>query len=150
MAETMTTGAPPAMHGVRAFLSLAAMWVRVSLTYRTSFALLLVSSLLITGLDFVAILVMFANVDVLGGFGLPEIAFLYGATSMAIGLADLVVGNVERLGTRIRTGSLDAMMVRPVSRTSSRCAGPAASSRPSPSSAGPWRMSTSPGTPPGW
>ena len=122
MAESTPTGAPAAMPGVRAFLTLAAMWVRVSLTYRTSFTLLLVGSLLITGLDFVAILVMFANVDVLGGFDLPQIAFLYGATSMAIGLADLVVGNVERLGTRIRTGTLDAMMVRPVSLFAQVCA----------------------------
>ena len=65
---------------------------------------------------------MFANVDALGGFGLPEIAFLYGATSIGVGLADLVVGNVERLGTRIRTGTLDAMMVRPVSLFAQVCA----------------------------
>jgi ABC-2 type transport system permease protein len=99
---------------VRSFLMLVAMWVRVSWSYRTSFLLLTFSSLVITSVDFLAILVMFANVDALGGFGLAEIAFLYGATSLCLGLADLVVGNVERLGRRIRMGTLDAMMVRPV------------------------------------
>ena len=65
---------------------------------------------------------MFANVDALGGFGLGEIAFLYGGTALCLGFADLVVGNVERLGSRIRTGSLDAMMVRPVSLFVQVCA----------------------------
>jgi ABC-2 type transport system permease protein len=107
---------------LRAFWLLAVMWVRVDLSYRTSFAVMTLAAVLITGIDFVGILVMFANVDALGGFGLGEIAFLYGGTSVCLGIADLVVGNVERLGTRIRTGSLDAMMVRPVSLFVQMCA----------------------------
>jgi ABC-2 type transport system permease protein len=107
---------------LRAFWLLAAMWVRVDLSYRTSFVIMTLAALLITGIDFVGILVMFANVDVLGGFGLAEIAFLYGGTALCLGFADLVVGNVERLGSRIRTGSLDAMMVRPVSLFVQVCA----------------------------
>ena len=107
---------------LRTFWLLAVMWVRVDLSYRTSFAVMTLAALLITAIDFVGILVMFANVDALGGFGLGEIAFLYGGTSVCLGIADLVVGNVERLGTRIRTGSLDAMMVRPVSLFVQVCA----------------------------
>jgi len=99
---------------VRAYLLLVAAWVRVSMTYRTSFVILLVANFLITGLDFAAILVMFANVDRLGGFALAEIAFLYGGTSVAIGVADLLLGNIDRLGNRIRMGTFDAMMVRPI------------------------------------
>ncbi|MGZ4438590.1 MAG: ABC transporter permease [Nocardioidaceae bacterium] len=107
---------------VRAFWMLAAMWVRVDMTYRTSFLVLLLSSLVLTGIDFAAIGIMFANVDSLGGFGLGEIGFLYGGTAVALGTADLVVGNIERLGSRIRSGSLDAMMVRPVSLFVQTCA----------------------------
>ena len=100
--------------GVRGYTLLAAAWVRVSMTYRASFVALTLGQFFITLLDFVAIMVIFANVDALGGFGLAEIAFLYGGTSLCLGLADLALGNVERLGTRIRTGTFDAMMVRPV------------------------------------
>ena len=96
------------------YVDIARMWVRASLAYRTSFAVLLVAGALITGLDFVGIWIMFGSVDALGGFTLPEIAFLYGATGLGIGLADLVVGSVERLGTHIRLGGLDAMLTRPV------------------------------------
>ena len=107
---------------LRSFWLLATMWVRVDMSYRTSFAVMMLASLVITGIDFVGIIVMFQNVDVLGGFGLGEIAFLYGGTALALGVADLVVGNVERLGSRIRMGSLDAMMVRPVSLFVQVCA----------------------------
>ena len=107
---------------LRAFTILAAMWIRVSWTYRTSFLVMTAASLVITGIDFVAILVMFSNVDELGGFGLGEIAFLYGATAVCLGIGDLVVGNVERLGRHVRLGTFDAMMVRPVGVFAQVCA----------------------------
>lgn len=108
--------------GVRAYGILAAAWIRVSMTYRASFVMLTLGQLLITLLDFVAIVIMFANVDALGGFGLAEIAFLYGASGLSLGLADLVLGNIERLGAKIRLGTLDAMMVRPVPLFAQVCA----------------------------
>jgi ABC-2 type transport system permease protein len=108
--------------GARAYLLLTAMWVRVSLTYRASFAAMTVGQFLVTGLDFAAIMVMFANVDALGGFGLAEIAFLYGGSGLCLGLSDLLVGNIELLGARIRMGTLDAMMVRPVPLFAQACA----------------------------
>jgi len=107
---------------LRAFTILAAMWIRVSWTYRTSFLVMTAASLVITGIDFVAILVMFSNVDALGGFGLGQIAFLYGATALSLGIGDLVVGNVERLGRHVRLGTFDAMMVRPVGVFAQVCA----------------------------
>lgn len=107
---------------LRAFLMLSAMWVRVSWSYRTSFLVMALASVVITGVDFGTILVMFTNVDRLGGFGLHEIAFLYGATALCLGFADLFVGNVERLGRRIRMGTFDTMMVRPVGVLAQMCA----------------------------
>ncbi len=106
----------------RAYVVLAWMWIRVSMSYRASFAFLTVGHFLITGLDFVAILVMFSNVNSLGGFSLTEIAFLYGGSALCLGFADLLMGNIERLGQRIRLGTLDAMLVRPVSVYVQMCA----------------------------
>ncbi len=96
------------------YRDIATMWVRASMAYPVSFWMLTIGGGLITGLDFVGIWMMFSTVDSLGGFGLTEIAFLYGATGLGIGIADLVVGNVERLGVLIRMGILDSMMTRPV------------------------------------
>jgi ABC-2 type transport system permease protein len=101
---------------------LAWMWIRVSMSYRTSFVILTAGQFLVTGLDFVAILVMFASVEALGGFSLQEIAFLYGGSALCLGLADLLLGNIERLGLRIRAGTFDAMLVRPISVYVQMCA----------------------------
>ncbi|MEU8774055.1 ABC transporter permease [Streptomyces sp. NPDC048606] len=100
--------------GVRGYGLIVAMWVRSTMTYRMSFVLATVGNGAISLLDFVAVHLMFSHVDVLGGFTLPEIALLYGACSASLGLADLLLGNTDRVGVRIRDGSLDTMLVRPV------------------------------------
>jgi ABC-2 type transport system permease protein len=90
------------------------MWVRSSMAYPASFVLMLVSSMLITLTDFIAVLIMFSHISSLGGFSLAEMALLYGTASIALGLADLFTGSIERVGERIRTGAFDAYLIRPV------------------------------------
>ena len=70
--------------------------------------------MLITFLDFVGLYFMLRLIGDLDGFQLWEIALLYGASGIGIGVADLLIGSVEQIGRHIRTGTLDAMMVRPV------------------------------------
>ena len=41
---------------------------------------------------------MFTHIEQLGGFALAEVAFLYGAAGIGLGLADLSLGDIERLG----------------------------------------------------
>ncbi|MFI7006811.1 ABC transporter permease [Streptomyces sp. NPDC050145] len=91
----------------------SAMWIRSTLAYRASFVMTLFGNCALTALDFVGILLMFSQVDRLGGYGLAEIAFLYGTAGTAFGLADLFAGSLGRLGTRVRDGTLDAFLVRP-------------------------------------
>ncbi|MEV5429664.1 ABC transporter permease [Streptomyces sp. NPDC052701] len=99
--------------GLRAYRLIAAMWIRSTMAYRASFVMTTFGSFAVTGLDFVAILLMFSRVDALGGWSLPEIAFLYGLSGVAFGCADLAIGSMERLGQRVRDGTLDTLLVRP-------------------------------------
>jgi ABC-2 type transport system permease protein len=92
---------------------LVTMWIRSSMVYPMSFVLNLVSTALITVGDFAAVLLMFSHIESFGGFSLAEMALLYGTTSAALGLADLLAGSIERIGQRIRTGELDVWLVRP-------------------------------------
>lgn len=100
--------------GLRAYVLIAGMWVRSTMTYRASFVMLAAGQFVSTGLDFAAILIMFAHTPRLGGFALPEVAFLYATSGMALGLADLLIGSSGRLGQRVRDGSFDTLLVRPV------------------------------------
>jgi viologen exporter family transport system permease protein len=89
------------------------MWIRSSLAYPASFVMMTVGFALITGLDFVAVLLMFSHIESFGGFTLPEMALLYATAAMALGVADLALGEIERIGDRIRTGQVDVWLVRP-------------------------------------
>ncbi|MEV0786795.1 ABC transporter permease [Streptomyces sp. NPDC050423] len=102
------------VEGFRAYGLIAAMWLRSTMAYRASFVMTAVGNFAATAFDFVAIMLMFSHVDVLGGYTLPEIALLYGAAGTAFGLADLVMGSMDRLGRRVRDGTLDTLLVRPV------------------------------------
>lgn len=102
------------VEGLRAYRMIAAMWMRSTMAYRASFVMTTFANFAVTGLDFVAILLMFSRVDTLGGWPLGEVAFLYGLSSVAFGLADLAIGSMERLGQRVRDGTLDTLLVRPV------------------------------------
>ncbi|WP_354671242.1 ABC transporter permease [Streptomyces sp. S.PB5] len=92
---------------------ISAMWIRSTMTYRFSFFMTTLGNFTATSLDFVAIMLMFSRVDGLGGYGLPQVAFLYGLSSVAFGLADLTLGSMEKLGRRVRDGTLDTLLVRP-------------------------------------
>ncbi|MDQ1028943.1 ABC-2 type transport system permease protein [Streptomyces umbrinus] len=108
-------GFPPAgrsrvVDGLRAYRLIAWMWIRSTMAYRASFAMTVFGNFAGTALDFVTILLMFSRVDELGGYSLGEVAFLYGLSSAAFGLTDLALGSVDRLGQRVRDGTL---LVRP-------------------------------------
>jgi ABC-2 type transport system permease protein len=99
---------------LQAYVAIATMWVRSSLEYPASFWTMTIGSLFTTGIDFVGIWVMFSHLTRYGGFDLREMAFRYGTSQLGLGIADLAVGSVERIGMQIRLGRLDAMMTRPV------------------------------------
>ncbi|OEV13867.1 transporter [Streptomyces nanshensis] len=100
--------------GVRAYCFIAAMWIRSTMAYRTSFVMMAAGSFVSSVLDFVAIMIMFSHVDSLAGFSLHEVALLYGMSATSLGLADLLLGSFDRVGTRVRDGTMDTMLVRPV------------------------------------
>lgn len=100
--------------GLRAYGFIVAMWVRSTMAYRASFAMMALGNLAATLLDFVAIVIMFTHIEGLAGFSLPEVAFFYATSSVSFGLADLLLGSFDRIGSRVRDGTVDTLLVRPV------------------------------------
>ncbi|PVC96734.1 transporter [Streptomyces sp. CS090A] len=105
---------PRLLEGVRAYGLIVGMWVRSTMAYRASFVMTTFGNLAATAFDFLTIVLMFGHVDALGGYTLPEVALLYGVSATAFGLCDLLLGSMERLGRRVRDGTLDTLLVRPV------------------------------------
>jgi ABC-2 type transport system permease protein len=94
---------------------LAWTWIRAAAQYPVSMAMLALATAVVTGLDLAAIALMFARAPRIAGFNAPEVLFLYGTAGLSFALADIILGTAERLGQHVRQGTLDAMLVRPVS-----------------------------------
>lgn len=97
----------------RVYGTLMAAQIRSQAQYRTSFVIDLIGQTAFTALDFVTILVLFRVTPALGGFDLPQVLLMTAMSSVGFAVADLTVGNVERLRFYVRTGFLDAMLIRP-------------------------------------
>jgi ABC-2 type transport system permease protein len=83
-------------------------------SYRASFVVELFSNLGGTALDVLAVLVLFRVTRTLGGFGLPDALLMVALSSSSFAVADFVVGNIDKLKTYVRAGTLDAVLVRPL------------------------------------
>lgn len=88
--------------------------VRAAAQYRLSFVLQLLGAMLLTFVDFIAILVIFSHLPHLGGWSLIEVAFLYGSGYVVFKAADMVMTNFDRLPLMIRTGTFDQILTRPL------------------------------------
>jgi ABC-2 type transport system permease protein len=83
--------------------------------YRRSFALELVGQGLIVGLEFMEIFAVFHQVGAIDGFAFREVLVIFGLASTAFALADLAVGQMSRVSERIRAGTFEVLLVRPLS-----------------------------------
>jgi ABC-2 type transport system permease protein len=88
--------------------------IRADWQYRTSFLLFLLGQTLVAALDFATIAVIFESVDALAGWSVREVAYLYGTSGLAFGLADLFVSPIDRAGLHIKAGTFDGFLVRPL------------------------------------
>jgi ABC-2 type transport system permease protein len=99
---------------LRAYGALLGSQLRSVSSYRASFVVELVTNIGGTALDVLTVLVLFQATKVVGGFTLPEAILMVSLSSCGFVLADFTVGNIDRLKTYVRTGLMDAVLVRPL------------------------------------
>jgi len=115
VAETVALSAPTLAEQATIWRKLVGARIRADWQYRTSFVLFTVSQFVASFLDIVVIVILFSNVDRLAGWSVAEVALLYGTSSLAFSLADVLVSEVEFVGHHVRHGSFDRFLLRPVS-----------------------------------
>ncbi|GAB3858068.1 ABC transporter permease [Dactylosporangium cerinum] len=96
------------------YVVLVRLRMRAQTVYRGSFAIELVASLGATISGFLEIYVIFANVPALGGLDFPAAVLVFAIGHVSFSLADLVVGHLDALPTYLRSGTLDAFLLRPL------------------------------------
>lgn len=97
-----------------AYRHLFAAQVRSQTQYRLSFAFDLVLNAAITVIDVLVLLAVFRVTPQLAGFGVGPVLLMTGLAQLAFQLADVAVGNLERVPQYLRTGLLDAVLLRPL------------------------------------
>ncbi|WP_028647851.1 ABC transporter permease [Nocardiopsis sp. CNT312] len=115
MAETHAPAPERLAWTLRTYVRLAWTWCRALAQYPASLLLLTGMVVLASAAEMGAVAIVFGHAGTLVGFTVFEGLLVYALAATAFGCADLLMGSVERLGQHIRTGSFDAMLVRPVS-----------------------------------
>lgn len=97
----------------RPYRAVLASRMRSQRSYRANFAVDLLSSLLVGVVELAEVLVLYANVDSLGGLDATQILIVFGLADVAFSLADLAFGHCDSLPTYLRAGTLDVFYLRP-------------------------------------
>ena len=101
---------------------LAGARARSQLQYPASFALVCLTAMLAPVIEVVALLLVFENTPTLAGWTREQVLFLYAVTITAFCLGDALVGCVDTVSDKIRDGSFDGFLLRPVSSLVQVCA----------------------------
>jgi ABC-2 type transport system permease protein len=88
--------------------------LRSQMVYRASFAMDFVTQVIAQWYELLVILVLFSQINALGGFSREEVLLMYAFAGVAFGVADLFAGQLDNLPTYIRTGSFDVLLMRPL------------------------------------
>jgi ABC-2 type transport system permease protein len=68
---------------------------------------------LVTGIEFIGILVLFDRFGSLQGWTLPEVALFYGLINLAFSLTDAVSRGFDDMGNLVKQGAFDRLLLHP-------------------------------------
>jgi ABC-2 type transport system permease protein len=90
--------------------------IQSQLEYRASFLFDLAASIFYFSFWFVSLALIFQKFDNLGGWSLPEVAFLYGLVEISFGFMDLIFSGFDppNFGQQVRLGTFDQILLRPL------------------------------------
>lgn len=98
-----------------AYRTLLGSRLREQTSYRTSFVLDLLGAALVSVVEFAEVYVVFHNVQVFGGIDLDTALLIFALSYLAFGLANGFAGNLDTVPQYVRSGTLDVLMLRPLS-----------------------------------
>jgi ABC-2 type transport system permease protein len=93
--------------------------IRSQMQYRISFLVEFVSVGFITALEYGSLALVFYQFESLKGWTLGQVAFIYGLAELAFGIMDMVFSGFDpgTFGMKVRRGSFDQILLRPVNIT---------------------------------
>ena len=100
---------------LRLYIRLIAARMRAQMQYKVSFWLDLLGFALLTGMEVVPIILLLTRFQTVGGWAWPELALLYGLTSIAFGLAEMIGRGFDApFELMMQRGTFDGILIRPL------------------------------------
>jgi len=87
--------------------------IRAQMQYKVSFLTDFLATFLGMLLEFASVAVLFLHIPTLGGWTLPQVAFLYGTAEVSLATARLFTNGFDAFPETIRLGSFDRVLIRP-------------------------------------
>lgn len=87
--------------------------VKSQMQYRASYAMMTFGHLIQSGLEFIAILLLFDRFGNLEGWQLYEVAFLHGLVNISFAIADGATRGFDSFGNMVKSGDFDRLLTRP-------------------------------------
>ncbi len=98
---------------VRLYFRLVGISVRSQMQYRASFVLYMAGNLIVTVVDFVTILVLFARFGSLRGWQLSEVALFYGVINVSFAISEAFGRGFDMFSLQVISGEFDRTLLRP-------------------------------------
>lgn len=101
------------------YLRLIAAQLRSQMQYRASFLTDLLTTGVITALEFGSLALVLERFEHIGGWTLGEVALLYGMVEFSFGVMDLLFSGFDppNFGRQVRRGGFDQLLLRPANVT---------------------------------
>lgn len=90
------------------------MQIRAQMQYKLNLVVDILSMMVVTLLEFAAVLLFFGPFPTMLGWKVGEVALLYAVVSIGFGIAELVGAGIDEFDVIIRRGEFDRIMLRPV------------------------------------
>jgi ABC-2 type transport system permease protein len=95
-------------------LGLVRLHMRGKLQYRSDFIIQILAAVLRQGTWICFASILLSRIPQMDGWGFWDIVFLYGMSTIALGLCVILFDGAWKLPDQVRTGEFDALLVRPI------------------------------------
>jgi ABC-2 type transport system permease protein len=101
------------MSSIRLYGQLIGISIRSQLQYPASFVMMMVGNLLVTAIEFLGVVLLFARFGGLQGWSLREVALYYGLINVVWAFTEAFARGFDLMGTLVAQGTFDRVLVRP-------------------------------------
>jgi ABC-2 type transport system permease protein len=98
---------------LRLYLRYLGVSVRSQMQYRASFVMSAIGHALITGIEFLGLVILFQRFGTIRGWSLAEVALFYGMVNIAFAIADAVARGFDLFSRMLKAGDFDRLLLRP-------------------------------------